>query len=202
MSRRKNKVYRTDVFLASVAVFLTLAVPFSGCRRKYAPKPYGYPRIERGSAAYLPFDTAAFPLKFDISSSATVAGLRKNKTSSVWINILYPRYSATLYCTCLPLGRGDAGGERARATELVYLHAAKASSIEAVSYEGENVSATIYRLYGNVATPVQFVADDGENFLLRGAFYFNTEVNPDSVAPVVEYAEEDIRRLVETLELK
>jgi len=196
-----KRVY-IPVFFAVAAALTFSAFLLCGCKREYAPKPYGFPRIDRDSVTYVSFAQSDFPLKFDIPSDAR-AELRRNETSSVWIDISYPEYAATLYCTYIPLnGTGAAAEQRAKATEFVYLHASRASSIEAVSFEGEEIAATIYRLYGKVATPVQFVADDGNAFLLRGAFYFNYDVEPDSVAPVVQYVEEDVRRLVESLKLR
>lgn len=171
---------------------------FAGCKKGYVPKPYGYPRIERDTASYRLFNSPEFPLQFDIAAEAD-AVLRGNATSAVWLDISYPDYGATLYCTYLPVSGKDIDEELSKATEFVYLHAAKASSIEAVSFEGEGVSASLYRLYGNVATPIQFIAENNSCFLLRGALYFDFEVDPDSVAPIVDYLEDDVRRLVETL---
>lgn len=198
MTGRKRTTSRFTAAFAVVAVFIVPAVLLAACGRKYAPKPYGYPRIERDSVVYMPYDSDMFPLAFDLPSDAVV-DVNRGEASSVWINISYPEYGATLYCTYLPLRKRDAGAERAKAADLVYLHASKATSIDASSFEGGEVSATVYRLYGNVATPVQFVADDGDGFLMRGALYFNMAVEPDSVAPVVDFVENDVRRLLETL---
>lgn len=189
-------------YLYIVAAALLFFVAFStGCKKGYAPKPYGYPRIERDSVSYVAFCTDGFPVLFDIPSG-TLPLLRSGSASSVWLDIHYPMYRATLYCTYIPVGASGMSDELAKATEFVYLHASKASSIDAVSFEGENASATIYRLYGKVATPIQFVADDGSRFLLRGALYFDSEVEPDSVAPVVDYIEGDVKHLVESLKFR
>jgi hypothetical protein len=49
---------------------------------------------------------------------------------------------------------------------------------------------------------VQFVLTDSVNHFFRGALYFNTVPNQDSLAPVVEYVKEDIIHLVETMRFK
>lgn len=198
MDKRFVKILTMSLRHSVAGVFFLIVSLFAGCRKGYVPKPYGYPRIERDTASYRLFNSPEFPLQFDMAAGAE-AVLRGNRTSAVWLDISYPEYGATLYCTYLPVSGKDIEVERSKATEFVYLHAAKASSIEAVSFEGDGVSASLYRLYGKVATPIQFIAEDDSSFLLRGALYFNFEVEPDSVAPIVDYLEDDVCRLVETL---
>ena len=90
-----------------------------------------------------------------------------------------------------------------KAANLVYVHAAKASSITAQSYADDEcrVYAVLYNLSGQAATPLQFVVTDSAAYLFRGALYFDTPVRRDSVAPIVDYITDDVVRLIETLQL-
>jgi gliding motility-associated lipoprotein GldD len=85
---------------------------------------------------------------------------------------------------------------------LVYKpHTVKADAISESLYQSaeRDVYGILYELKGNTASNVQFVVSDSVTHFLRGALYFNSNPNKDSIAPVVNYINEDIIRLVETL---
>mgnify|MGYP003300928618 FL=1 len=88
---------------------------------------------------------------------------------------------------------------------LVYKpHTVKADAISESLYQSaeRDVYGILYELKGNTASNVQFVVSDSVTHFLRGALYFNSNPNKDSIAPVVNYINEDIIRLVETLRWK
>ena len=81
-------------------------------------------------------------------------------------------------------------------------HYQLASGVEEQFYEdAENrVYGTVYHLKGNkVATTCQFWATDSVHHYLRGALFINRTPNNDSLAPVLNYIQEDIEHLMETL---
>jgi hypothetical protein len=43
---------------------------------------------------------------------------------------------------------------------------------------------------------------DSSRHFLRGALYFNTRVNNDSLAPAIEYMKKDIMHLINTMDWK
>ena len=62
------------------------------------------------------------------------------------------------------------------------------------------VSGTTYHLKGqNVASTYQFWATDSNRHFVRGALYIDCTPNNDSLAPVLEYIQEDINHLIETI---
>ena len=103
--KKKNKQARTlyyygfGIFLFMLLILLTVA----GCRQDYSPKPDGYLRIDPHPKAYKLIDKTGFPLSFEISQSAQ--GIIDNSVASAWINIIYPRYKATVYCTYIPIDK-------------------------------------------------------------------------------------------------
>ncbi|MEO0733760.1 MAG: hypothetical protein AAFZ52_13065, partial [Bacteroidota bacterium] len=86
--------------------------------------------------------------------------------------------------------------------ELVGVHNDRASDIEEIVIHREEarVHGIAFDIAGPAASPFQFFLTDSTNHFLRGALYFDTEVRPDSLAPVIAYAKEDIFRLVETFQ--
>lgn len=82
---------------------LLILLTVAGCRQDYSPKPDGYLRIDPHPKAYKLIDKTGFPLSFEISQSAQ--GIIDNSVASAWINIIYPRYKATVYCTYIPIDK-------------------------------------------------------------------------------------------------
>ena len=88
---------------------------------------------------------------------------------------------------------------------MVMKHIPKASSIENKIYENpeKRIYGLTYTIAGvDAASPYQFYLTDSTKHFIRGALYFNTIPNNDSLAPVIEFLKEDINHLIETFEWK
>ena len=119
----------------------------------------------------------------------------------LWLDIRYPRYRATLYCS-YHLLRNNLDQLLAESKELVYRQSIRPDAIRAGSYEDDQqkIYATLYDLSAESATPIQFVATDSTRYLLRGALYFDEPGKSDSIAPVVDYLTQEIIHLIESIE--
>jgi gliding motility-associated lipoprotein GldD len=86
---------------------------------------------------------------------------------------------------------------------LTAKHQIKAYAInEILATTPSGKTAVIAELEGEVPSQFQFtITDSTENFL-RGALYFNTKVQNDSLAPAIEYMKKDLMHLINTLEWK
>ncbi len=155
-------------------------------------------RMERMDTLYRPF-SPSFPLTFEVPSQVRV---EQEESAPTWINLAYSSYGATLWCTYVSLRSADREALFAEGRDLVYVHVAKATSIMAKEYTDEErqVYAVLYRLTGEVATPLQFTITDSLSYLFRGALYFDESVRTDSVAPLIEYITDDVRHLIETIQ--
>ena len=129
-------------------VLLFLLLFGTGCRsgRGDIPRPEGFMRIECVDTVYrrlYPY----FPLSFEIPSQAA---FERDVASPSWVNIVYPRYGATLWCSYVALTTENKEAFYAESRDLVYVHAAKASSITAQSYADDErrVYAVLYNLSG------------------------------------------------------
>ena len=78
-------------------------------------------------------------------------------------------------------------------------HEVAASGIRRQALDVPGKSGMLYMLEGPVATPLQFFVTDSTTHFMRGSLYFNHAPNPDSVAPVLDRMEADVRRIMETL---
>ncbi len=176
-----------------------LALMLLSCSRPVAPKPYGYYRITLPEHSYQLFEQNSYPYSFLYSSSATIQ-LVQYENERYWINIVYPTLNASIHCSYKPV-RGNLRQLTDDAWEFVFNHAIKASAIPEHAYE--NPEARTYGVFcelkGNTASPMQFFLTDSTRHFFRGAVYFNCVPNQDSLAPVIEYMQEDVLNLIETL---
>ena len=181
---------------------LALLLLISSCSKSYQPKPKGYNRFTLPDAAYqlLP-DT--FPYRFEYS---TYAKLRKDTSwirEKYWIEIYYPDIKANIHITYEPLGKSEKLLKELLndAYVLTAKHQIKAYSIdETFTRTPSGKTAIIAELDGEVPSQFQFTMTDSTKNFLRGALYFNTKVQNDSLMPAIEYVKKDMMRMINTLE--
>jgi len=86
---------------------------------------------------------------------------------------------------------------------MTFKHTYKASSIEdSVIRTPNGVSGIFFKVGGNAATAKQFFVTDSIRHFLRGALYFDTAPNEDSLSPVNTFIQEDMAHLINTFRWK
>lgn len=187
--------------MKSAAYFTILLLLLSvSCRQSYTPRPYGYYRVTIPAHAYKPVQHQALPYRFDISqlSEATPHPMQGE---NYWLDIRYPSLKADIHCSYKTI-TGNLAQLSEDARRFVYAHSDRADNIAEHLFEHpeRRVYGILYDLKGNVASPVQFVITDSTRHFFRGALYFETVPNKDSIAPMLEYVREDIVHLMESFE--
>lgn len=197
-----------------------------GCNSTYLPKPTGYFRIALPEKSYKVFDQPGYPYKFEYPAYATVTQ-DSNYFGEVtenpwWININFPSLNGriyisyniiggkTLYKVKQPNGKyADSAAINTFANlldgsyKLTYKHSSKASSIEDSLLQTSNgIHGIFFKIGGNAATANQFLLTDTTKNFLRGALYFDTTPNEDSLKPVNQFLQEDMLHLIKTFEWK
>ncbi|MFZ4770787.1 MAG: hypothetical protein ACOYLO_11465, partial [Ferruginibacter sp.] len=78
-----------------------------------------------------------------------------------------------------------------------------ASSIKDSLFNTQNnITGIFFRVGGNAATARQFFMSDTTRHFLRGALYFDTTPNVDSLRPVQHFLQVDIDHLINTFKWK
>ena len=128
-------------------------------------------------------------------------------TSSIseryWIEIYYPKLRSNIHVTYKPLkGSSQLLKEfMDDAYNLTAKHQIKAYAInEVITRTPSGKTAVIAELEGEVPSQFQFTMTDSSRNFLRGALYFNTRVQNDSLAPAIEYMKRDMLHIINTLE--
>ncbi len=177
-----------------------MALTLVGCAGESIPRPYGYMRMEVPDTAYTRSAIKQAPVIFALSDHAEVV-YKKIEGTSTWFDISYPTLNANVHCSYQKI-EGNLIKLTDDAQKFVYRHASQADAIPERSYEhAENrVYGVMYELYGNTASPLQFVLTDSTKHFFRASVYFNCTPNQDSIAPALDYIKGDVVRMIESFE--
>ena len=86
---------------------------------------------------------------------------------------------------------------------MTFKHTVKASSIDDSAMHTPNgISGVFFKVGGNAATAKQFFVTDTTRNFLRGALYFDTAPNEDSLKNVNTFLQEDMNHLINTFRWK
>lgn len=202
MSQVKKSTTRR---LAKLQLFLgiCLATALVACEAEYTPKPKGYNRIDLPATAYQPLQDE-HPYTFEFSQHAKVRPDSSGIAQPHWINIIYPSLGANVQLTYKNLDSQKMLNDLVEdARKLTAKHQIKAYAIEEseIKTPAGDV-ASVFELEGEVPSQFQFYVTDSTDHFLRGALYFQTATQNDSLAPVIEYVKKDIVHLLNTLKWK
>jgi gliding motility-associated lipoprotein GldD len=187
---------------------LLCAVGFCSCRPSIpVPKPRGYYRIELPQHAYRNFDSTGFPFRFEYPVYGKIsqdANLNKEENAPYWLNVEFPEMGATIYLSYKPVTAQEPLSKLIEQSyKLSYAHDIRADYIKSPEFKTKNgLTGVFYSVGGNAASAYQFFVTDNEKHFLRGALYFNTTPNADSLKPANDFLKKDIEYLVETIQFK
>lgn len=194
-------------FISSLKIVL-LATPFllfivSSCNSPYVPKPRGFFEIEFPQKSYQTFNEPGFPYTFEYPTYAKIV-----KDSSFfgdapenpwWINVEFPQFNGRVYVSYKQIGENQLGKLLNDSYNLTNKQSVKASAINDSLISTENgIHGTYFKVSGDVATANQFFLTDSAKHFLRGALYFDTTPNQDSLKPVNAFLVQDLMHLINT----
>ncbi len=177
---------------------------FASCEEKtFVPKPIAYPKIDLPEFSnFQSFDrpcpyTFEFPNYVEIEKDTFFF---EETASNCWINLNYPDLDAKVHFSYKEIGK-DISLEKVMedSYELAYTHSKKADFID--EYEINNkygVEGLMTDIGGDAANNLQFYLTDYESHYLRGAVYFNSHPNADSIQPALDFVREDMLHIFET----
>ncbi len=181
-----------------VVLLLSLFIIVS-CGDPIVPKPMGYFRIDLPEHEYQLYNKVGEPYSFEYPSYCTIEPDNDANAEPHWINIHCAKFNCKIHVTYRPMHNNvDEVLEDSR--KLTYKHTVKADAIGESYYDNDErkVYASLYRIKGNAATPLQFSITDSVNNMFRGSLYFYCRPNADSLAPVISFVEEDVVHLIES----
>lgn len=184
-------------------LLMLVSVLFS-CNSAPVPKPKGYFKIDFPEKKYVVFDQPGYPYTFEYPVYGKVV---KDSTffddqpeNEYWINVDFPGFDGRLHMSYKIIGPNQFGKLVDDAFKMTSKHTLKATSIDEIPVKGlPGVTGFVFDVGGNAATGKQFFVTDSVRHFLRGALYFNSTPNFDSIQPVEQFLYRDMQHLIQTL---
>ncbi len=164
------------------------------------PKQRGYFRIDFPERNVTQF-SQGLPYTFLLPTYAQAYSDTSKDAEPYWINIQYPDFKATIHVSYKEIENNFLDFVE-DAHFLAFKHDIKAEAIRTreFHYEQKHVHGLLFNITGDAASVMQFIITDSVKHFVRGALYFNVPPNKDSLAPVVEFMQEDIISLIDSFE--
>jgi gliding motility-associated lipoprotein GldD len=186
-------------------LLLTFGLLLLSCEEPvYIPKPRGYPRVVYPVKSYQPFseDYCAFTFEYPVYATIDqdTVFFDERPKHSCWFDLRIDQFAARVHFSYVPINEKDSFEKLRRdAFTMANEHIIKANYIDEIPINTKHeIQGMAFDLEGPVASPFMFYLSDEKEHYLRGALYFNTKADPDSLAPVVKFLKEDIRHLINT----
>ena len=208
-----------------LVLFSFLIIFTISCNSTYTARERGYFRIDFPERAYQLFNDPGYPYTFEYPVYGKItrdsAFFEDNPDNPYWINLDFPQFNGRVYLSYKTIGgtslykvKTDSGyrdsvvrntfdGLKDEAYRMTFKHTLKASGITDSGFlTSQRISGMYFKVEGNAATSRQFYVTDSLRHFLRGALYFDTAPNSDSLSIVNDFLETDMRHLIETLRWK
>ncbi len=220
-SKKRLKVYSIQFIL-----FLFAILVFISCNSTYTIKKRGYFRIDLPQRGYQKFEREGFPYGFEYPVYATIIQdstyFDSTPENPWWINIDFPQFNARIFLSYKIIGgkatykvKQPDGSYRDStginvfdkmvndAFNLTNKNNVISSSIkDSLIQTSDGISGVFFKVGGNAATAKQFFLTDTTKNFIRGALYFDTTPNADSLKPVHDFLQADLEHMINTFHWK
>ncbi len=193
--------YYTRIGFVAVSVLYILS-----CNSDYTLRRKGYFKIEFPRHEYKQFNLPGYPYTFEYPVYASVVqdtSLFADNDTPYWINIDFPTFNGKIYISYKRINKTNFNKLVNDAFTMTYKHSSKATEIQDSLMKTEaGLTGVWFTVGGNAATARQFFITDSVKHFLRGALYFDTTPNEDSLNIVNDFLQEDMKHLINTLKWK
>lgn len=192
--------------IKSLIALIPLAILcFTACDEDeivYSPRPRGYFRIDFPEKKYRLYDSLC-PYKFEIPVYSRIEKDPHSGSEPCWLNLEFPKYKATVHLSYKALNN-DLSQHLENSHYFANKHQVKATGLEeaAILRDSAKVYGLLFDISGNTASSLQFYLTDSTHHFLRGALYFNSVPNSDSLKVVIEFIRKDVLNLINTTNWK
>jgi gliding motility-associated lipoprotein GldD len=188
-------------------IFYMLLLAVVSCNSDYTIRQRGYFRIDLPEHKYTTFDKPGYPYAFEYPVYSNIVQdstfFESAPENPYWINIDFPTLNGKIYMSYKDVRRNDFDKLVDDAFKLTYKHSTKATGIrDSLMHTPNGITGIFFKVSGNAATARQFFVTDSTKHFLRGALYFDSTPNADSLAVVNDFLEVDMKHLINTLRWK
>jgi gliding motility-associated lipoprotein GldD len=179
---------------------------FFSCQEEtYIPKPRGYFQVDLPEKKYAEFNKSDYPYSFEYPTYATIEKdtlfFNEKTENPWWINVNFKDLGGKIYLSYKVInGQQTLAKLLEDSYQMSHYHTKRADYInEPEFHTANNVHGIYYDVGGNAASALQFYATDSVKHFIRGALYFDTTPNVDSLKPINIFLRKDIEHLIQTL---
>ena len=191
------------IYCFSIGLFLT------ACGHDYTPKPSGYFQPDLPEHVYEKYDNPVCPCTFEIPVYSVVEQEKhffdEQPEHPCWLNLNFKGFNAILFLSYRNIkSRADFEKVIADTYKMTFKHSQKADFIdeELIENPQNNTFGYQFDVGGDAASSTQFFLTDSLNHYIRGALYFNSAPNIDSVLPALTFLKKYIEHLIYSLQWK
>jgi gliding motility-associated lipoprotein GldD len=188
-----------------------ILILFTQCEEPViTPKPRAYPRITYPEKGFKTFTgdfcnmTFQYPAYSKIERNKYFFG--EEAPNPCWFNLYFPDFDAKLHCSYMSIDKENTIEHlQTQAFKMSDWHTKKASFIDEKTFTNpNNAIGMTFDVEGPAASPFQFYITDSlqEKHFFRAAFYFNSQINTDSLAPIYNFIKEDLHVMVNSFKWK
>ena len=201
--------FKPKIFLHAFTACFLLPIAccfFSSCGSgsdAFVPKPQAYFRIDLPEKKYSLFrDSCPFEFEYPANYAAILPDMDKH-SEPCWKNIVFSKFGAEVNLSYKPID-GNLEKYLDDSWALATRHQIKASGMPetVIKRDSAKVYGLLFEIEGNAASSLQFYVTDSTQHFLRGALYFFSHPNYDSLAPVIAFIKKDVERIIATLHWK
>lgn len=193
-------------FLFTGCICFTGLLWLASCNSDYTIRRKGYYKIDFPKHEYRQFSMPGYPYTFEYPVYASVVQdttLFADNDTPYWINIDFPQFKGKIYISYKQVGKTDFNKLVNDAFTMTYKHTAKATEIQdSLMKTDAGLTGVWFNVGGNAATAHQFFITDSVKHFLRGALYFDTTPNEDSLTIVNNFLQEDMKHLINSFKWK
>lgn len=168
----------------------------------YSPRPRGYCRIDFPEKNYRIYDSVC-PYKFEIPTYSRITQDKHKGAEPCWLNLEFPKFNATIHLSYKEVNN-DLSKHLENSHYFANKHQVKATGLDEITImrDSAKVYGLLFDIAGNTASTLQFYMTDSTKHFLRGALYFNSVPNIDSLKIVVDFLRADVLHMINTTSWK
>jgi gliding motility-associated lipoprotein GldD len=184
---------------------IIIALLFISCGENGStPKPRIFPKVEYPSGEYEQFIKSDCPFTFQMPAYVSIEQDSKyakfKPLHPCWFNLNYEMFQAQIYCSYAPISsRKDFEKLRKDAFEIIDQINKRSDYMEEYRYSNRyGTGGIVFDFEGPAASPIHFFLTDTTEHFFKASLYYNTQVRPDSLAPITKFIKEDIDKMLGT----
>ena len=186
-------------------IFCPMVFCFLSCQDTSIPlpKPRIYPKVEYPVKDYQTFESNSCPFTMTIPTyfkfKQDENKIESEQKYTCWFDLVCNELNTNIHISYVPVSsRKNLDEMITDAFEMADKHNSKASYRDEIkiSNSTKDIHGLMFKIDGPVASPTQFFLTDSTHHFIRGSLYFNSVVNRDSIAPIYEFLDHDIQKMI------